>query len=298
MEEFQEIENQPVKEKEKKRNPFKLFGIILILLGILFYLYIHFIEPNMLVTHEYAIIDNNLPYSFHGIKIVHFSDILYGSTMNEKKLEKMVTKINQLKPDILVFTGDLFNSTIQLNDDAKNKLKEVLSKLTATYKKYAVIGDNDYIDKNSYMEIMESANFMILNNKSDLFYYGGNDPLLFLGTNSLLEKENDIEMANTNYEDISSAYKIWLNHEPIILDELLNRFVKPNLILTGHTLKGLMPLPFGGTLLKQNGVENYESVYYNKQDVKMYISSGLGTYKYNARFLNPPSINLYRLYQY
>lgn len=297
MEELQEIENQETKEK-KKKNPFKVIAILVVLVGILFYLYIHTVEPNTLVTHEYAIVDNELPYSFHGLKIVHFSDILYGSTMNEKNLEKVVTKINQLRPDILIFTGDLFNSTINLNEETKNKCKEILSGLTATYKKYAVIGDNDYIDKNSYMEIMESADFMILNNKSDLFYYGGNEPILFVGTSSLLERENDIETANKTQEDVSTPYKIWLNHEPVILDELLNHSIKPNLIFAGHTLKGLSYSPFGGTLLKQNGVENYNGVYYEKEGIKMYVSSGLGTYKHSVRFLNPPSITLYRLYQY
>lgn len=297
MEELQEIENQETKEK-KKKNPFKVIAILVVLVGILFYLYIHTVEPNMLVTHEYAIVDNELPYSFHGLKIVHFSDILYGSTMNEKNLEKVVTKINQLRPDILIFTGDLFNSTINLNEETKNKCKEILSGLTATYKKYAVIGDNDYIDKNSYMEIMESADFMILNNKSDLFYYGGNEPIMFVGTSSLLERENDIENANKTQEDVSTPYKIWLNHEPVILDELLNHSIKPNLIFAGHTLKGLSYSPFGGTLLKQNGVENYNGVYYEKEGIKMYVSSGLGTYKHSVRFLNPPSITLYRLYQY
>ncbi len=297
MEELQEIENQETNNK-KKKNPFKVIAVLVVLISILFYLYIRTVEPNMLVVHEYAIVDNELPYSFHGLKIVHFSDILYGSTMNEKNLEKVVTKINQLKPDILIFTGDLFNSTINLNEETKNKCKEILSGLTATYKKYAVIGDNDYIDKNSYMEIMESADFMILNNKSDLFYYGGNEPIMFVGTSSLLERENDIETANKTQEDISTPYKIWLNHEPVILDELLNHSIKPNLIFAGHTLKGLSFFPFSGTLLKQNGVENYNGIYYEKEGIKMYVSSGLGTYKNSVRFLNPPSITLYRLYQY
>lgn len=286
------------KQENKKGNTFKKILLIFLLLVVLFYLYIRFVEPNRLVVKEYAIVDNNLPYSFHGMKIVHFSDILYGTSMNEKNLEKVVEQINSLKPDVVLFTGDLFNSSIKLNEEAKNKLKEILKKIEATYKKYAVVGDNDYIDKNSFNDIMENAGFLILNNKNDFLYYGGNDPLLFIGTDSLLEKEYDITAANTSSEDITSVYKIWLSHEPIILDELQNENITPNLIFTGHTLHGLIKTPFGGTLLKQQGVNHYVEAVYQKENIKMYISSGLGTYKYNIRFLNPPSINLYRLYQY
>lgn len=286
------------KQERKKGNVFKKILIIILLLIVLFYLYIRFGEPNRLIVKEYAIVDNNLPYSFHGMKIVHFSDILYGTTMNEKNLEKVVEQINTLKPDVVLFTGDLFNSSIKLNEESKNRLKEILKNIEATYKKYAVVGDNDYIDKNSFNDIMESAGFFILNNKNDFLYYGGNDPLLFIGTNSLLEKEYDLKTAYTSTEDITSVYKIWLSHEPIILDELEKEDITPNLIFTGHTLNGLIKTPFGGTLLKQQGVNHYLDNIYKEENTNMYISSGLGTYKYNVRFLNPPSINLYRLYQY
>ncbi len=285
-------------ESKTKGNIFKKIGIVLLLVLVLFYLYIRFGEPNQLEVKEYAIVDNHLPYSFHGMKIVHFSDILYGTSMNEKNMEKVVEQINKLKPDVVLFTGDLLNSNIKLNEEAKNRLKEILSKIEATYKKYAVVGDSDYADKNSFNDIMESAGFLILNNKSDYLYYGGNDPILFIGTNSLLEKEYNIEVANQRTEDTTSIYKIWLNHEPIILDALNDKGINPNLIFVGHTLKGLITFPFGGVLLKQEGIQDYYGSYYENENSKMYITSGLGTYKYNVRFLNPPSINLYRLYQY
>lgn len=294
----EEIENSTKEIAPKKGSFFKKIVIVLLLLLIVFYLYIRFGEPNRLVTHEYAIVDNNLPYSFHGLKIVHFSDILYGSTINEKNLNKVVEKINEWKPDVLIYTGDLLNNTVKLNDTDKSTIKEILAKTTATYKKYAVIGDNDYVDKNAYIEIMESSGFMVLNNKNDLLYYGGNEPLVFMGTNSLLEQEYDVTMANTSIEDISNAYKIWIGHEPVIIEELFRSEIKPNLIFTGHTLKGLIKFPFGGYLLNQQGVNSYMEDSYEIDSTKMYISSGLGTYKYPIRFNNPPSINLYRLYQY
>lgn len=285
-------------KKSLKKGIVKKIILLLFLGGLLFYFYIRFGEPNFLTVHEYAITDNLLPYSFHGTKIVHFSDILYGSTINEKGLNRIVNQINALKPDVLIYTGDLFNANIHLDEKSKQNIKEILSKTQATYKKYAVIGDNDYVDKNSYIEIMENAGFKILNNKNDFLYFGGNEPLVFIGTNSMLEKENGIELAMQNTEDFSNMYKIWLNHEPIIMKELLKKDINPNLIFSGHTLNGLLPLPFQNYLLKQEGIEDYKNSFYQENNTKMYISNGLGTYNFKVRFLNAPSINLYRLYQY
>ena len=188
-----------------------------------FYLFIRYGEPNFFIIKEFNIIDNSLPYSFHGTKIVHFSDILYGSTINEKNLNRIVNQINELKPDVLIYTGDLFNDNFHLDETTIETIKNILSKTKATYKKYAVVGDNDYIDKNKYIEIMEKADFKVLNNKNDFLYFGGNEPLVFIGTNSLLKKENGIELAMQSTEDLSNAYKIWLNHEPIIMDELIKK---------------------------------------------------------------------------
>lgn len=289
-------ENEIIQEP-KKRSLLKKVILFLLVLILLFFLYTRFIEPNNIVIHEYAIIDNDLPESFNGIKIVHFSDILYGSTINDNNLNKVIEKINALKPDIVIFTGDLLNKSIKLDTESINKIQEELTKIQATFKKYAVIGDSDYNDLETYKEIMRNSDFLVLENAYDFLYYGGNEPLLFIGTPSLLEQECNILLALKSEENIDAYFKIWLNHEPAILDELLNKGIKPNILFSGHTLGGLINLPFNYSLLNQDGVSQYTANYYKKEDIAMYISNGLGTYKYNVRFLNFPSINLYRLYK-
>ena len=212
-------------------------------------------------------------------------------------LDKLVNRINELNPDVVLFTGDLISNRIHINEEAENKLKEALSRIHANLKKYAVMGDNDYQDKIQYMNILEGASFTVLNNKNDVLYYGGETPILFIGTTSLLEQEYSLNDATTSMEDISSYYKIWLSHEPILMDHLKEYSIKPNLIFTGHTLGGLVRFPHS-TFLKQEGMEEYTNDFYEESTMKMYINYGIGTYKYNVRFLNPPSISFYRLYQY
>ena len=62
---------------------------IIAFIVVILYLYTRFIGTSFLKTNEYIIKNSNIPASFHGVKIVHISDILYGSTINKKDLNKM-----------------------------------------------------------------------------------------------------------------------------------------------------------------------------------------------------------------
>ncbi len=278
----------------KRKFFFKIFLFILVFFSISFYLYISYIEPKLLLVNEKAVVIDSLPEEFNGFKIVHFSDIYYGSSINDVELKSIVKKINELKPDVIVFTGDLFNSSINLKEDSFENIKNILQELSATFNKYAVVGNSDYTNKEKYLEIMNNVGFKILDNENDLLYYKGNNPIQFIGTSSLLEGENDINKALG--EDKNDYFRIWLNHEPIILDNLIDKEIRPNILLTGHTLGELVDLPFKGYLLKQDGIANYTEDFYHKKKINMYVSNGLGTYKYDIRFMNMPSINFYRLY--
>ena len=283
-------ENEIVPKKRWKKI---LLFLILFILG--FYLYIRYVEPNWITVQEQAIYDENLPSSFDGLKITHLSDILYGETIDAQNIAKIVAKINELNSDIVLFSGDLFNDTYQLNDQDIEQLKENFKNIHANIKKYAVIGDNDVINKDLYLEILEFSNFVVLDNQNDLLYYDGNDPILFVGTSSIKENLLDIEKASVRENEPSNQYfTIWLSHEPTIL----NQNITPNIIFAGHTLKGLTTLPFKGFLLNQEEINEFTKNQYKKNNTKMYITSGLGTYKIPIRFLNRPTINFYRLYKH
>ena len=280
----------------KFKKPLKIFLSLFLFLLISFYLYIRHVEPNLIKIDEQAIIDASLPEEFNGFKIVHFSDIHYGSAINDRELKQIVKKINGLKPDVVLFTGDLLNDTMHINDTNIETIKEILKQIKAKFRKYAIIGNSDYITKEKYVEIMNESNFIVLENANDFIYYKGNVPLEFIGTSSILSDENNIEDAMVTEADSNSYFKIWLHHEPIIIDELIKKDIHPNLIFTGHNLGGLINIPFYGYLLNQDGINKYKESYYRKKRIQMYISNGLGTYKYPVRFMNAPSIYFYRLY--
>ena len=280
-------------KKEKKSHPV-LNRIILCIL--IFFItiaaYSTLIEPKFLVVKEYKVESKELPESFHGLKIVHFSDIHYGTTVNKKQLTKIVNKINELKPDIVVFTGNLLDANINLTKTAKEDVTTLLKKIDCTLYKYAIYGNED-LDNKEFKNIMNETNFIILDNKSTPLYYKGPTPIFITGYNPIISSPNytvEKEEAET-----TSYYEIILTHEPDSSDNFINQ--NPNLVLSGHSLGGIIDLKLTKPLFLQEHSKKYFEDYQKIKNTDLYISNGVGTNSFNMRLLNPPSINLYRLYK-
>ena len=83
-----------------------------------------------------------LPPSFYGTTIVQLSDIHLGPMVGSADLERVVNRVLMIKPDIVVITGDLVDSTVE-------KLKQVvlpLKKLSSRYGVFFVTGKPSWED--------------------------------------------------------------------------------------------------------------------------------------------------------
>lgn len=282
-----------------------LWGIgifILIISGII--LYARFFGTSGLYIKEYKVTNSSIPDSFYGAKIVQISDIHYGRTIKKQELQNMVDKVNQLKPDIIVLTGDLIDKDTMLTDKMATVISDILKQLTASIGKYAITGNHDYkFDK--WATIISDSGFMNLNDRYDIIYNNSTKPI-FLGglSTNTYQKEKTLEekikvmndyFATRTEENQNSFpdYKILIMHEPDYVEE-----VNPenyDLILAGHSHDGQVKLPGIGAVILPNGAKKYHKNYYNLNGTDFYISSGIGTSRYNFRLFNRPSINLYRL---
>ena len=291
------IDNTSNEEKLiKKKHPLlKRTFIFLTLLIILLVSYSRYIEPNIIVTKEYKIESTKLPDSFHGLKIVQFSDIHYGTTIDLKKLNDIIDNINELKPDIIFFTGDLFDKNIVINNEDKTNIINALNRLECTLYKYAIYGDED-LNYNFYKEIMDLSNFKLLDNENTLIYYEDTTPIELIGFNTMSNNPNYIIVTNyVDKIDTTNLYKIVLTHETNSIDHFIN--YHPDLILAGDTLGGLIKVPFLKPLFLNTNSSKYYREYYKINQTDIFISNGLGTSNINSRFNNFPSISLYRLYK-
>jgi hypothetical protein len=258
-----------------------------------------FISTSGLIVKEYKVVSKNLPKSFDGLKIVHFSDIHYGRTIDANRLEHLVSEINSLKPDLIFFTGDLIDKDILMTTTIKEEVTAILSKLDASIGKYNVSGNHD-LSFTEYTEIMKKSDFINIDNSYDIIYSSSYETIYIAGLESEVKGNPNIESATSYLKtDVEGQdynippYKILLLHTPDTIDKIID--YNFDLVLAGHSHNGQVRLPFIGALITPVGAKKYYNPYYRIGNTDLYISSGVGTSALNFRFFDKPSFNFYRL---
>lgn len=263
-----------------KKTIFSSIIYILLFLGLLS-IYAYYIEPYNLKIKEYKVESNRLPSNFNGYKIIHISDIKYGSTTNINIIKDMVNNINKLKPNLIIFTGDLLSKNISTEE--QETLINELNKINSKYNLYYVNGDKD---KELTDKILSKTSFKKLSNEQIKIYYNDKTPITLTGLDKDLNLDNLF-----NEED--KTYNIVLSHYPDNFYKINNNI---DLYLAGHSLGGQIRLPFIGSIYKFKNAKKLTDSYYQINNTEIHISNGIGTTKLPIRLLNSPSINFYRLY--
>lgn len=286
--------------EQKKNNLLKkiiliLLFLILIICGLLFFA--RYISTSGLEIKEYKIINSNITDNFHGLKIVHISDIHYKTTVDKNKLSELTKKVNKLKPDIIVFTGDAIDKNIKYDKEDFNDITKCLKQMNATLGKYAIMGENDY-SYEFFETLLENSGFINLNDTYDYIYKGNQNYILLTGLSSVDNKEKSIEDKNNMLQEIKQnekkpIYSILLIHEPDIIDDIDTSMF--SLILAGHSHNGQINIPFFRDMLIPEMAKKYNKEKYQLETTDIFISNGIGTSHVNFRLFNKPSFNLYRL---
>lgn len=263
-----------------------LLGLFLILLAIPIYAFK--IEPNLAVVHHLKLGDQAKPAE---LKVVQLSDIQVSESYATNRLDKVIRKVNKEKPDIIVFTGDLFDNYAKYQHE--QEIIEKLSKMQASIGKYAVWGNHDYGGgaANIYERVMNAANFNVLKNTGETLTLK-NGKTLFIGglDDSLLGNPsvNDTLAYREKYD-----YSVLLTHEPDVADDFVG--TNTQLVLAGHSHGGQIRIPFHP--VKNVLAEKYIRGLYELSDhTKLYVNTGLGTTSIHARFGVPPEISVFELH--
>lgn len=257
-------------------------------------LYSRYIETKNIIVKETKIINSNLPDSFYGYKLVQLSDIHYKTTIGREELENIVKKVNRIKPDIIVITGDLLDKNTIYTDNDINNIIKILSNINSEHK-YIITGENDLNDE--FNNIVEKINFKLLDNTYELIYNKDISPILVSGISTIddekdtSDKITEIESAIDKYD---VKYNILFTHEPYIIEDI--NYNNYQLILSGHTHNGQINIPvIKDIFMPDKQSIQYSNFYYKKNNTDLYVSPGLGTTGFKARLFNKPTINLYRL---
>lgn len=278
-----------IRMKSVKR--FVKIVLLLIVLIALLVGYAFKIEPTRLVVHTYDLHENK----GQALKVVQLSDIQVSETYTVNQLNALVEKVNQLSPDIIVFTGDLFENFSAFQH--KQEVTESLSKLKATVGKYAVWGNRDYGGGafKIYEDLLTNSGFTLLSNRGvNVTVLNGKK--LFIGglDDGLLGNPDADQLLSTM--DVDYDYQIVLMHEPDMADLLKDTSI--NLILAGHSHGGQIKIPFIKTKTTALA-EKYNDGFYtiNKSTgMQLYVNTGIGTSRIPARFMVPPEISVFNIY--
>jgi len=262
------------------RTKFAVLVHILAIIGIICFMYGYFVEPYRIEVKIIPIRTEKLKHT--SFRVVQISDLHCDKKARNEKA--VVELVNELEPDIIVFTGDAVNTPAALP-----RFKETLNNLRARLGKFAVYGN------------WETRHWKGLD-----YYSGTGFELLDLETIELSKNGETLSISGLNCDHWvntniwlqglpSERYNIFLYHHAALAKEVKSCNV--DLYLCGHTHGGQVALPFYGALitLSETG-KKYESGMYILEKMKLYVNRGIGMEPLPApqvRFLARPEISVF-----
>ncbi len=269
--------NEKTEKKKKTRLKWQ-FKLIIFLIFIVFYMF--FVGTKGIFIKEFNIKTNKIDDKMGSLKILQFSDLHYGSSINKiSNIDNLVKKINSTKPDIVIFTGDLIKNEFNLENSEKENLIKSLSKINAQLGKFYINGEDD---NNTSESILNLSGFINLENGAQIIYKNSTRPILLID-----EKNSETYFDNNN---TIPEFKILALHNP----DDFSKFTKVNfdLAVAGHTHNGQINIPKVKDLFIKS---KFKSTYQKVNNTELFVNPGLGTNKINARLFNHPTIYLYRI---
>ena len=264
------------------------FGIILVIFFPIFLSIFGIINARKIFIKEYYFNFNDKKFvSNSKIKIIHLSDIHLGAIYKNFWFEKIIEKIIKIDFDIIVITGDLFDSSFYPNlsmFNSINKIKKPILFITGNHED--VIGKNNIlklIDLTGIIHIGDNINPFIYN---DFNFFGIDyDENFFCKIEEINNKiknnnNNNFENnKNKNSENNRIKINILLSHIPYVNAKELNNYDEIDLMLCGHTLGGqFFPLSVGIYFFNKCFVGVYK--YLNKY---VFVNQGCGTFLFPMR---------------
>ncbi|MEY2191407.1 metallophosphoesterase [Neobacillus sp. BF23-41] len=258
------------------------------------YLYANRIEPSLLDIQEHQIKHPLIPNSFDGIKMIQFSDTHLGFQYNLHQFNQLVKKINSLKPDIILFTGDLMDEPNQYTEI--NKLMPILKKLQAPLGKYCIFGNHDHGGYGSdiYRNIMETTDFSVLLNDSAPIKLSDGSIIYLLGIDDAMLGNPNLPLTLKNVP--KNSFKILLSHAPDLAETASLYPVQWQ--LSGHSHGGQIKIPFLGALVTPPFGQIYPEGLYSigeHNPLSLYVNRGIGTTRLPFRFMSKPELTVFTL---
>jgi len=242
-----------------------------------------YFEALAIRTEHVTLETDKIPEKIGRVRVVQISDVHLGLIVGKSRLERILRKVKDARPDILVSTGDLVDGQM----DDLDTLTNMFQNIPAPYGKFAITGNHEfYAGLDRSLAFIGKAGFSILRGEgltiSDIINIAGvDDPAVkrYFPDHAASEKT----LLETLPRD---KFTLFLKHQPVINRESLDRF---DLQLSGHTHKGQI-FPFN--LVTQFFYPMHTGLSKISGNSRIYVSRGSGTWGPPVRFLSPPEVTV------
>lgn len=228
-----------------------------------------------------------LPAQFDGFRVVQLSDL--HSARFGRENARLVRRVRELSPDLIVFTGDMSGVAGELG-----AVEELLRGLRGVAPVYGVNGNHERRGgaSGTLAQIMESYGARCLVNEYEcverqgarIVVCGADDP------DSAGASLSPPALARRLRQEHPVTFVLWLAHRNNYVE--LYRTLPVELILCGHAHGGVVRLPGIGGLLntKRRFLAEYEQGLYYGERFTMAVSRGLGGSFPIPRLFNRPEL--------
>jgi len=213
----------------------------------------------------------SLPPGFRPIRLMQVSDLHLGMFMRERSLRCVAELIRDARPDVLVSTGDMVDSSYH-----RDGLAKYLAALDPPLGKFAVLGNHEfYAGIDNSLAFHAAAGFRVLRGGESVLVAPG---LRIMGVDDpAAGPAAPATVARNGAEAV-----ILLKHRPDVDDS-----IDFDLQLSGHTHGGQL-FPYSLIVKMING--RLAGLYHLAGGKLLYISRGTGYWGPPMRFLAPPEV--------
>ncbi len=245
-----------------------------------------YFEAKRLCVERLTIKTSKLPAGVNKLAIVQISDLHLGIIVRGRTLDNVIDKIEKLKPDMIVSTGDLVDGVTMHID----YLAERLKKVHAIFGKFAIIGNHEFYGglKNT-LKFLEASGFTVLADRAVTL----KNMINIAGTSYIPEgkKNRDQNCKTVSAREILSGlrpdiFTLLLKHKSDVDEGTTGLF---DLQLSGHTHKGqIFPINLATMFI----FRHHSGFTQLPDGSAIYVSRGAGTAGPPVRFLSRPEITL------
>lgn len=280
-----------------RRNWGNYVGLVLVLAELYILFHGTMVGTDRLNVRQVTIEFDDLPKAFDGYRIAQFTDVHLGSMKDELML-RAVTAIDDMRPDLIVFTGDIQN----MGPDELPRFAQTLKRLKAKDGVMSVLGNHDYSRyvnlppdealRNERMtrDFETSVGWQLLLNDNRIVRRGSDSIVIAGGENDgrpPFPAKADLKKAMRGIH--AKSFVVMLQHDPSAWHRHILPLTNAQLTLSGHTHGGQISL-FGLRPTELVGKE--DDGLYVEGKRKLFVSTGLGGFVPFRFYMNPEVVEI------